>query len=39
VRSGFCVAYDELSPEEQKRLAERPSPDFAGLEAMEEVLQ
>jgi hypothetical protein len=39
VRSGFTAAYDKLSINEQKTLAERASPDFAGVEAGEETLR
>lgn len=39
IRSGFIEAYERLSAEEQQALANRPSPDFLGLEASEEVLR
>jgi hypothetical protein len=39
IRSGFTAAYDNMTIEEQNALAERPSPDFAGVEANEETLR
>ncbi|OCL06300.1 hypothetical protein AOQ84DRAFT_411421 [Glonium stellatum] len=39
LRSGFTTAYERLSIDEQKALAERPSPDFIGLEATTGVLR
>jgi kynurenine formamidase len=39
IRSGFTAAYESLSGSEQKSLAERPSPDFIGIEASKEVLR
>jgi kynurenine formamidase len=39
VRSGFTIAYNALSLNEQKILAERASPDFIGIEASKDVLE
>lgn len=39
IRTGFTAAFDALSPSSQRQLAERPCPDFAGVEATPDVLQ
>ncbi|KAI9926248.1 hypothetical protein ASPWEDRAFT_43597 [Aspergillus wentii DTO 134E9] len=39
VRTGFTAAYNKLSDEERKALANRPTPDFIGVEATEETLR
>ncbi|CZR68622.1 uncharacterized protein PAC_18521 [Phialocephala subalpina] len=39
IRSGFSSEYNKLSTTDQKALAERPSPDFIGLEATMETLE
>ena len=39
VRSGFTAAFDALSASSQYELAERPTHDFAGLEATTAVLE
>ncbi|CAL5874334.1 uncharacterized protein PFLUO_LOCUS8630 [Penicillium psychrofluorescens] len=39
VRSGFTAAYNKLSAQEREDLPKRPSPDFSGVEATEEMLR
>lgn len=39
LRAGFTKAYDALSPEQQKALPERESPDFMGVEPTVDVLR
>lgn len=39
IRSGFTAAYNELNEQERMNLAQRPSPDFIGVEATENMLR
>ncbi|GAB1195506.1 hypothetical protein APSETT444_004767 [Aspergillus pseudonomiae] len=39
IRSGFTAAYNELNEQERINLAQRPSPDFIGVEATEKTLR
>ncbi|KAJ5606539.1 hypothetical protein N7510_009320 [Penicillium lagena] len=39
VRSGFTAAYNKLSAKEREDLPKRPSPDFSGVEATEEMVR
>lgn len=39
IRSGFTAAYNKLSEDERRSLAQRPSPDFIGLESSRTVLK
>lgn len=39
IRSGFSVAFNALTPSEQKALAQRPSADFLGVESSEAMLR
>ncbi|KAB8221582.1 putative cyclase-domain-containing protein [Aspergillus novoparasiticus] len=39
IRSGFTAAYNELNEQERINLAQRPSPDFIGVEATENMLR
>lgn len=39
IRSGFTLAYEKLNTSEQRAIAERPSPDFIGLEPSIEVVK
>jgi hypothetical protein len=39
VRTGFTAAYNALSPTEEQALANRPTPDFAGVENGEKTLR
>ncbi|KAI9369507.1 hypothetical protein BJX61DRAFT_145916 [Aspergillus egyptiacus] len=39
IRTGFTEAYNRLTPEEEKALASRPTPDFAGVENGEKTLR
>lgn len=39
LRTGFTEAYEALTPEEQRAIPQRPSPDFIGVDATREMLQ
>lgn len=39
IRSGFTAAYNKLSEQQRKDLVHRPSPDFSGVEATEDMLR
>ncbi|KAJ5769832.1 uncharacterized protein N7511_001883 [Penicillium nucicola] len=39
IRSGFTEAYNKLNDDQRKELALRPSPDFSGVEATEEMVR
>ncbi|KAJ6050231.1 uncharacterized protein N7446_005530 [Penicillium canescens] len=39
IRSGFTEAYNKLNNDQRKQLALRPSPDFNGVEATEEMVR
>lgn len=39
IRSGFTAAYNKLDEQQRKDLAQRPSPDFSGVEATEDMLR
>ncbi|KAE8347623.1 hypothetical protein BDV24DRAFT_170707 [Aspergillus arachidicola] len=39
IRSGFTAAYNELDEQQRIDLAQRPSPDFIGVEATENMLR
>ncbi|KAK6085131.1 major facilitator superfamily transporter [Seiridium cupressi] len=39
IRSGFTATYEKLDSSEQRAVAERPQPDFVGVEASLEVLK
>ncbi|KAL9100907.1 MAG: hypothetical protein Q9163_003767 [Psora crenata] len=39
IRSGYTAAFNTLSISSQRQLSERPSPDFAGVEATSDVLR
>lgn len=39
IRSGFTAAYNKLNDSQRKDLADRPSPDFIGVEASEKTLR
>lgn len=39
IRSGFTAAYNKLNAQQRKDLALRPSPDFSGVEATEDMVR
>ncbi|OJJ53870.1 hypothetical protein ASPSYDRAFT_161395 [Aspergillus sydowii CBS 593.65] len=39
IRTGFTEAYNKLSPDEERAIASRPTPDFAGIENGEKTLR
>lgn len=39
IRTGFTAAYNQLDGNQRKELPKRPSPDFIGVEATEEMLR